>query len=71
MTEKEFIDGLFELMDAEEEFTMDTKLDDIPEWDSLSFVSFQANVKVKLGKKLVPQSVKDAKTVRDLYDLVK
>lgn len=42
MTENAFIEKMVDLMDTEDELTMDTNLLDIEEWDSLSFVSFIA-----------------------------
>ena len=70
MTEEEFIEAMVDLMDTEMEITMDTVLTDVEEWDSLSYVAFQAMASVKLAKKLIPQQVRNAKTIRDLYVLI-
>ena len=59
-----------DLTDTEMELTMDTLLKDVEEWDSLSFVSFQANARVKHGLTLAPSDVKNAKTVKDLFALI-
>lgn len=62
MTENAFIEKMVDLMD--------TKLMDIEEWDSLSFVSFIAFANAQAGKKLTPDMVRSAKTVSDLYHLI-
>lgn len=70
MTENKFIEELIELMDTEEELTMDSVLADIDEWDSLSYVAFLAMASTKTVKKVAPAEVKAAVVVRDLYNLV-
>ena len=70
MTEKEFLDIMDEILDAEESVAMDTVLDDLEEWDSLSYVMFQAQMLERIGKKMEPKDVKAAKTVGDLYRLI-
>lgn len=68
---EKFIEEMVDILDSEEEITMDTVLDDLEEWDSLSLVSFMAMANAVYGKKIVPSDVKMAKTVADLYKLVK
>lgn len=68
---QEFIEKIIDVMDIEEEITADTLLEDLEEWDSLSLVSFMAMANAAYGKKVVPADVKMAKTVADLYELVK
>ena len=70
MTEKEFLDIMDEILDTEESVAMDTVLDDLEEWDSLSYVMFQAQMMKKIEKKMEPKDVKAAKTVEDLYRLI-
>lgn len=71
MTEKEFLDVMDEILDTEEPVTMETVLDNLEEWDSLSYVMFQAQMFVKIGRKMEPSIVKGAVNVRDLYQLIK
>ena len=71
MVEQEFLEAMAELMDTEEALSLSTKLDDIPEWDSLSYVAFQANARVKWGKDIIPKDVKEARVLGDLFVLVK
>ena len=72
MNEQELLTKLKEdILDTEQTISMDTVLQDIEEWDSLSFVSLIAMVKVATGKKLDHKAIQAAETVQDLYNLVK
>ena len=68
---EQFIERIIDVMDIEEEITADTVLEDLEEWDSLSLVSFMAMANAAYCKKVVAADVKMAKTVADLYELVK
>lgn len=69
MNEVEFLKKFKEeILDTEDEVVMDTKLAYLPEWDSLSLVSFIASVKVTKGKTLDREEVLAAQTVRDLFE---
>ena len=68
---EQFIERIIDVMDIEEKITADTILEDLEEWDSLSLVSFMAMANAAYGKKVVAADVKMAKTVADLYELVK
>lgn len=70
MKQEQFLEKLMDIMDCESELTLDTKLNDIEEWDSLSYISFLAFTKT-IGKNIDVASVKAAETVNDLYELVK
>ncbi len=70
MKEKEFLSKMTELMDTEETITMDSVLDDIEEWDSLSYVAYLAMCASISEKKILPADVKKAETIRDLYILL-
>jgi acyl carrier protein len=71
MTKEQFLEKMIDLLDTEEEVTMNSVLQNIEEWDSLSFVSFLAMVNVSTGKKLEPTTVKTAQTIGDLFELIK
>ena len=66
-----FIEKMNEVLDGDDEVTMETVLEDLIWWDSLSFVSFLAMANATYGKKVSPDDVKSAKTIKDLYDLIK
>lgn len=68
---EEFLEKMSDLLDTEQEIKMDTELKEIEEWDSLSFVSFLAVAQTTYKKNIAPTQLKQAKTIQDLYDLVK
>ena len=70
MNEEIFIEKMMDILDAEEEITMDTQLDDVEEWDSLSVVSYVAMANTAFGKKIEPKTAREAETIRDLYELL-
>lgn len=66
-----FLQNLIEVLDAEvDEIDLNTELLSIPEWDSLSRVSFAAMADIKYNKKLLSTDIKRAKTVGELFLLV-
>lgn len=69
--EQQFLERLVDILDCEQDVTMNTVLNDLEEWDSLSLVSFMAMANAAYNKKVVPADVKMAKTIADLYELVK
>lgn len=70
MTEEKFIEDFIDMIDAESEIAMETKLEDIEEWDSLSYVSFFANCTSKYKVMVSKDEIKNAVTVADLYKAV-
>ena len=71
MTEKEFLDMMDEILDAEVPVGLESVLDDIEEWDSLSAVMFQSEMFKRTKSPVAPAEVRKAKTIGDLYALVK
>ena len=67
---EEFIVKLTDIMDTETKLTLETKLSDVEEWDSLSAVSFFSFCNSKLGKNIDVEQLKAAETVKDLYKFV-
>lgn len=70
MNEQNFLTDLTDLLDTEEEISLDTNLEEIEEWDSLSYVSFIAIAVSKYKISVSKEEIKAAKTVRDLYKAV-
>jgi acyl carrier protein len=68
---EDFIVKMTDLLDTEIEISSETILSDIEEWDSLSFVAFLAMGNASYNKRISPDDVKSAKTIGDLYNLVK
>lgn len=71
MNEEKFLELMTEILDTEEDITMETVLEDLEEWDSLSYVMFQSQMLDLLKKVMNPNEVKNAKTIGDLYELIK
>ena len=71
MTEKDFLDMMDEILNAEEPMKSEFVLDDIEEWDSLSAMMFQSEIFKRTKKPVAPADVRKAKTIGDLYALVK
>lgn len=70
MTEKEKLELAEEIMDVEEDtLSMDTLLDDIDEWDSLSALTLIVGSKKRWGKVITTEIIDELKTVSDLCEL--
>lgn len=70
MHEQEFLEKMVDLMDTEDEITMDSILSDIDEWDSLSLVAFLSLCTKYAKTKVDAPEARAAKTIRDLYNLL-
>lgn len=70
MNQDVFMEKMADLLDCENEITMNSVLNDIEEWDSLSIVSFLAMANTYNKRKIEPAKIREAVTVRDLYDLM-
>ena len=72
MTEQEFLTKMKDdVLLTEDEIKMTTNLDDIVEWDSLGFVNFIAFAKLATGRKITRVMVESAKTVREVFEMLK
>lgn len=70
MTKEIFLERMADILDVEDEITLDTNLSELDEWDSLSIVSYVAMANAACGKKVDVKSVREAVTIQDLYDLL-
>lgn len=69
MDEKEFLVKMEEIMDLDEDIlTMDSLLEDIDEWDSLSVLALTVYAKKTLGIELETSTIISFKTVQDIYN---
>lgn len=60
---------LEDMMDLDEgDLTLDTVLEDLEEWDSMSKLSLVVLAKKEFGKDLVVEDVRAFKTVSDICD---
>ena len=69
MNVEDFIKNLTEIIDTEEKLTLETKLSDVEDWDSLSLVGFLSFCNSKLKLSVTPEEVKVAQTVADLFKI--
>ena len=70
MTKEIFLERMADILDVEDEITLDTNLSELDEWDSLSIVSYVAMANAACGKKVYVKSVREAVTIQDLYNLL-
>lgn len=61
---------MIDLLSTDTDIQMKTPLDEIIEWDSVSFVLFLAMADVSYHKKLKMHDVKNAQTIVDLFKLI-
>lgn len=72
MGNEEKIAMLEEIMDVDEgSLTMDTLLNDLEEWDSLSKLSLIALAKQKFGLTIRTEVIEEFNTIRDVCDYLK
>ena len=67
---EKFIEKFAETIDTEAEITPDTKILEIPDWDSLSVISVLTMVNLEYDKTLRRADLQKVVTVRDLYEIV-
>lgn len=70
MTNEIFLERMADILDVEDEITLDTNLSELDEWDSLSIVSYIAMANASCGKKVDVKRVREAVTIQDLYNLL-
>lgn len=67
ISEEQFLKDLRELLETDEDITMDTDLLEIDSWGSLSAVEFLSMAEEKYGITVEPFAVAEAIFVEDLY----
>lgn len=68
--EQEFLEHVSAKILSGEKIHMDEELTEIKNWDSLSNVSFLALADVDYDSTVNPLEARNARTVRDVYELV-
>ncbi|GHU06172.1 hypothetical protein FACS1894158_11810 [Betaproteobacteria bacterium] len=66
----DFLELIRDTLQRDEALEMDTSLEDLPEWDSLSAMALLALGARNFGKRLKLSDIKKAKTVKDLHVLL-
>lgn len=69
---EQFVEQFLEAVDFQEpvEITLDTKLADLPEWDSLAALATIVLFDTEYGKVIVGDDIKKCATAGDLYALL-
>lgn len=66
MNDKDFLERMKVVLDNED-ITLDSKLSEIEEWDSLSIVGYYALADTAFNRKPDPARIKQCTSIRDLY----
>lgn len=66
MTNEEFLTEMQDVLQTEEDLSMDTVLDDLSEWDSLSIMATMAFLEKAFGVKTTMKDYKEMKTIGDI-----
>lgn len=66
MTKEEFIEQMTDVLQTEETLSMETTLEDIDEWDSLSMMATMAFLNKKFGVTLKIVEIKSFVTLGDI-----
>ena len=72
MNNQEKIKLIAELLELEiSDFTPETNLDDLEEWDSLAAISYVVMMDEKFGIVAKPEDIRNFKTIQDIMDSMK
>lgn len=66
MNKEQFLEEMVEVLQTEDEITMDTVLEDLEEWDSLSIMSTMAFLDKNFGVKTNMADYKNMTTIGDI-----
>ena len=66
MNKEQFLEEMVEVLQTEDEITMDTVLEDLEEWDSLSITSTMAFLDKNFGVKTNMADYKNMTTIGDI-----
>lgn len=66
MNKEQFLEEMVEVLQTEDEITMDTVLEDLEEWDSLSIMSTMAFLDKNFGVKTNMNDYKNMTTIGDI-----
>lgn len=66
MNTQEFLTEMQDVLQTDEELSMDTVLDDLDEWDSLSVMATMAFLEKSFGVKTTMKDYKEMETIGDI-----
>lgn len=70
MTKQEFAEKLTEIIDTEEDLSIETDLNEVEEYDSLTILSVIAFVDKQFGKTLTADQLASVTTVNSLIEII-
>ena len=70
MTPEEFQEIMLDVLNREEIVDLDTNLNDVEEWDSMGYIAYLAMAAEHTEKTIRAKDIRNAVTMRDLYDLI-
>ena len=70
MSTEEFLTNIKQILETDEDLTLETKLEDLKDWDSFSLTDFLALCDEHTSRRIETDELKDAKTVNDLYKII-
>ena len=70
MSSEEFLTKFKSILDTDEELTLETKLEDLQDWDSFTLTDFLAFCDEHTSRRIETDELKDAKTINDLYKVI-
>ena len=70
MTKEIFLERMADILDVEDEITLDTNLSELEEWDSLSQIQLVVAIERELGIKFNSKEITTWKNVGEMVDMV-
>ena len=70
MSSEEFLTKFKNILDTDEKLTLETKLEDLQDWDSFTLTDFLAFCDEHTSRRIETDELKDAKTINDLYKVI-
>jgi acyl carrier protein len=64
INENEFLNEMQDVLDTEDELSLNMRLDELEDWDSLSFVNFLATMSEYTSERIDPKKVRSATTMK-------
>jgi acyl carrier protein len=70
MNKDKFLENFKDILQTEDNISLETKLEDIIEWDSLAKISTIAFLSNEFSKKVTFNEIQEFKTIMDIYNKV-
>lgn len=70
MSDEKKMELLAEVLDCDEDISLDVRLSDLEEWDSVAILSFIAMMDEEFGRTVKGEEVRKIETVKDALDFM-